>query len=1030
MFLAKLSIDRPVLVTMAILVFVVFGVLAYLGIPLNLMPDVELPYITIQTVYPGAGPREVETQVTTKLEEAVATVPQIDYVQSYSLENVSIVVIAFELSKDVNIASAEVKDKVDAILRDLPSSIDKPSVQKIDFGSSPFMDLVLSGNLSSREMFELADGKLKDRLSQIQGVAQVSFSGGSKREIGVKLSDRIVYENNLSLMQLNQILAAQNLDMPAGNFISGSQEYSVRLKGEFASVNDIAQLEIPTQFGVKKLGQIAEITDGSEEVRQRSIYFNVAKNQIDDNIIRISITKSSDGNVVNIANEVRKALPELQADLPASMQLTVVRDDSDFIRATVSDTLGNIWLGILLTGLILFLFLHDLRSTLIVALSMPISIISTFMFLQIAGFTMNMLTLTGFSTAVGILVTNSVVVIENIFRHKDMGNKRKEASFKGTSEIAVAVLASTLTNIVVFLPIASMSSMIGGFLKEFALTVTFATIFSLIASFTLTPMLASLIIPEKTGSNKFGRKFDAMFDYFSRGYQSFLSKVLRSKKSAVGILVATVVILIVTLMLVPRLGMELMPQMDQGNINVSVELPEGYNLDTTAEVIEEIHSRAGKHKEVEHIITNLGSRGFIDTGTNLASVDIKLVDKKLRKLSTIDMVNLLIAEFADIPNARIKVAVQSGMGAGGDSAINFFLQGQDQDVLEELQVDVMKQLEGTAGLINLDSSSRPGRSEITLYPKRDRMAAIGATVYDLALAMRSSVEGMVTTAYRESGNQYDIKLSLQDSDINHPDKIMNLSIAIHGQSYVLSQLVEMDFAPGVSKLIHLDRYKTIEFTGDVSKGYTSGKVNQDITAQLEKLSLPTGYKFKWGMEAEMLNDTVSDMLRTFILAVLLTYMLLAAILESFGQPLIILSTIPLALIGAIWALLISGMAINMFSMLAMIMLVGIVVNNAILILDYVNVKRKEGVCTHDALLEAGKMKLRPILMSTMSIVIGMIPMAIGVGTAGREFRMSLGIVSIGGLIVSTFLTLIVIPAFYFLSTRNQIEKEICNEQNR
>ncbi|MDD4231886.1 MAG: efflux RND transporter permease subunit [Candidatus Cloacimonetes bacterium] len=769
--------------------------------------------------------------------------------------------------------------------------------------------------------------------------------------------------------------------------------------------------------------------DGQEKVTQKATYFNVKNQVADNNIIRLSITKSSDGNVVNIAEQVRKELPALQSELPPNTLLNVIRDDSEFTRSTVGDTLNTIWMGILLTGLILLLFLHDLRSTIIVALSMPISIISTFIFLQAAGFTLNMLTLTGFSTAVGILVTNSVVVIENIFRHKEMGNGRKEASFKGTAEITIAVLASTLTNIVVFLPMASMKSMVGGFLKEFALTVTFATIFSLISSFTITPMLASIIIPDKAKTNKFGLRFDRIFDRFSDYYLRFMRFVLRNKGTSIGILVVSVLMLFASFLLVPGLGFELMPAMDQGNVTVSVELPEGVSLDETAKVVEEVNQRVSKHNEVEHVVSNIGSQGFINTASNVASTDVKLVDADDRSLTTLDMVGVITKDLADIPNAIIKVSDQSNVGMGG-SGISFFIQGQDQDVLEQLKIDVMDQIRDIPGLLNVDSSSRPGTTELTLYPKREKLAEIGATVYDLAIALRTSIEGMVNTYYRESGNQYDIRLTMPDEDVNHPDKIMNMSMVVNGQSYLLSQLVDISFAAGVYQLIHVDRYKSIEITGNAAKGFSTGQLNGEITKRLNNLQLPNGYRIRWGQEAEMLNETMVDMIRTFLIAVLLTYMLLAAILESFTQPLIILATIPLAIIGVILALFFSGVGINIFSMLAIIMLVGIVVNNAILILDYVNVKRKEGMCSHDALLEAGKMKLKPIIMSTLSIVIGMLPMALGVGSAGKEFRMSMGIVSIGGLVVSTLLTLIVIPAFYYLSTHNEVNKEICNEQNR
>ncbi len=1029
MFLAKISIDRPVLVTMAILVFVVFGAMAYMEMPLNLMPDVELPYVSIMTVYSGAGPREVETQVTAKLEEAAATVPQLDFIQSYSLENVSIILVAFEQGKDINVGSSEVKDKVDGVLRDLPDGVDRPSVQKFDFSSFPFMDLVLSGDMDSREMYELADGKLKERLSQIEGVAQVSISGGAKREIGVEIPNRVVFQNSISPTMLNQILAAHNMDMPAGTFISGNQQYSVRLKGEFSSVQEIENLDIPTMSGPKKLGSLANVIDGQEKVTQKATYFNVKNQVADNNIVRLSITKSSDGNVVNIAEQVRNELPALQSELPPNTQLNVIRDDSEFTRSTVDDTLNTIWLGILLTGLILLLFLHDLRSTLIVALSMPISIISTFIFLQAAGFTLNMLTLTGFSTAVGILVTNSVVVIENIFRHKEMGNGRKEAAYKGTAEITIAVLASTLTNIVVFLPIASMKSMVGGFLKEFALTVTFATIFSLISSFTITPMLASIIIPDKAKTNKFGLRFDRFFDKFSNLYICFMRFVLHNKGTSIGILVISILMLFASFLLVPGLGFELMPAMDQGNVSVNIELPEGVSLDETAKVVEVVNERASKHKEVEHVVSNIGSQGFINTASNVASTDIKLVDADERSLTTLDMVGVIIQDLADIPNAIIKVSDQSNMGMGG-SGISFYIQGQDQEVLEQLKYDIIDKIRDVPGLLNVDSSSRPGSTELTLYPKREKLAEIGATVYDLAVGLRTGIEGMVNTYYREGGNQYDIKLTMPDEDVNHPDKIMNMSVVVNGQSYLLSQLVDVDFAAGVYQLIHVDRYKSIEITGNAAKGYSTGQLNAEITKRLDNLELPSGYRIKWGQDAEMLNETMADMIRTFAIAVLLTYMLLAAILESFTQPLIIMATIPLGIIGVILSLFFSGVGLNIFSMLAIIMLVGIVVNNAILILDYVNVKRKEGMCSHDALLEAGKMKLKPIIMSTLSIVIGMMPMAMGVGSAGREFRMSMGIVSIGGLLVSTLLTLIVIPAFYYLSTQNLKKKEICNEQNR
>lgn len=1017
MFLSKLSIERPVLVTMAILVFVVFGLLAYFDMPLNLMPDIEMPFVSIQVVYPGAGPEEVETQVTNRIEEAIATVSNIDHVQSYSLESVSITIVAFNLDKDVDVANQEVKDKVDAILRELPSSAEKPKVQKFNFSAFPFMEVILSGNIDSRELFELADTTVKERFSQIDGVAQVNITGGAKRQIDVKLTDSAVFENRLPIAQLMQILPAQNMDMPAGNFNRGSQEYSVRLKGQFSSVDEIGEARVPSGYLMKKLSDIASIKDSSEDVRRKAVYYNVPQNKIQNNVVLLSLIKSSEGNIVEIAKQLRKELPSIQNSLPAGTTLNIIRDESDMTKATVDDTLNNIWMGILLTGLILFLFLHDLRSTFIVALSMPISVISTFVFLQIMGFTMNILTLMGLSTSVGILVTNSVVVIENIFRHKDMGKTRKEAADKGSSEIAVAVLASTLTNIVVFLPIASMTSMVGQFFKEFALTVTFATVISLASSFTITPMLASMIIPEGKTAGRWGKKFDAIFDKFAGIYSKFLGAVLKSKNRSFGIMVAMVIVLIGSFALFPVIGMELFPAVDQGSVSVKVELPQGYNLDETAKVLDQIHKRLGKYKEIEHVITNLGSMGRIDTGVNLASAELKLVDKKHRKRSSAQLATVITKDLADIPNAKIQVGMQQFMGGGGSAPIEFYLKGQDNQKLEEIKKQYLQALEGTPGMLNLDTSSRLGRPEITITPKRDQMALTGAMVYDLAIALRAAVEGFVTTQYSEGGNQYDIKISIDEEYVNSPEKLMQLTLPIHGQNYLLSQLADISFEAGANRVTHMDRYRTIVFSADLDGDSKLGNVVSEIKNRTSNVKLPAGYEMAWGGNAEMLSDTVADMLKTFLLAVLLTYMLLAAILESFAQPLLIMATVPLGMIGVFWALLLTGQALNIFSMMASIMLVGIVVNNAILILDHVNMRRKEGLNSHDALIEAGELKLKPIIMSTLSIIIGMLPMALGIGESLKEFRQSMGVVSIGGLIVSSFLTLIIIPAFYYLTTK-------------
>lgn len=1007
------------MISMGLIVFLIFGILAYFGLSLDLFPDVEIGYVTVQTVYPGAGPREIESQVTKKIEDAVATISKIDWIRSYSMDSVSIVILRFEIGKDADVATQEVKDKVDAILNELPDDAETPIAEKFDIRAMPVLDILLSGKMELRELYELADKRLEDRFSQIEGVARVDLVGGQEREIRVELDNRVVFENAISLARLSQILQVQNMDMPGGQFQQRSQEYAVRLKGELNSIEVIKELEVPTAFGMKKLGRIADIRDTGAEIRERTTYFDNSRKLKQANVVLMSIIKSVDGNTVDMAREMRERLPGIEADLPAGCKLSMTNDESVFIEASVEDTLGNIFLGILLTGLVLLFFLHDLRSTIIAALAMPFSIISTFLLLRVSGFSLNIMTLMGFSTAVGILVTNSVVVLENIFRHRELGLDRRGAAGKGTAEIAVAVIASTMTNIVVFLPIASMTSLVGQFFKEFALTVTFATLFSLLVSFTLTPMLASLIIPEtEAKKHPIGQRLEKLFRLVERGYRKILAVILANRLRSFLVIGASFLLFILSFFSAARVGFEFMPALDQGDIRMDVELPQGYNLEETAKLVGKIEEKIEAHPEVKHILTQLGSISETDIGTNLANIMVKLVDAEKREITSIEAANLFIKELSDIPNARIRVAAVSP-GGGGDAPIQFFLMGQDVDQLEVYKNEIIAKIKTIDGLVNLTTSSRAGKPEITLVPDRKKLADVGLTVFDLAMTLRSAVEGIEATKYKEAGEEYDIRVVMKEDSVDTPEEVGNIAVAASTGVFRLSQLAEVEFAEGYSKILHNDKFKAIEFTGYTAPGYPLGDVAGKIRERIGEMQFPGGYKVDWGGDVKMMQEAGIDMLRTFIIAFLLTYMLLAAILESLTQPLMILGTVPMALIGVFVALDITGKTMNIISMMAIVMLLGIVVNNAILMLDYTNILRREGKGVTEALLEACPTKLKPILMATIAVILGMLPMALGIGAAGKEFRQPMGIVSIGGLIVSAALTLVVIPAIYNLTTRRK-----------
>ncbi len=1026
MFLAKLSIKRPVLTTMLILVFLIFGGLAYFGLNLNQMPDVEIPFVSIQTIYPGAGPKEIETQVSQEIEDAVATVSEIKRIESYSLDGVSIIIMEFDLTKDVDVANQEVKDKIDQILNELPEDAEEPLVQKVDFKAFPIMDVILSGDLSSQELYDVADKTLKDRFSQIKGVAKVDITGGQEREIKVRFNNKVAYENMISLPQFLQIMNVNNMDIPGGYLQIEDQEYTVRLEGKYQDIDEIRNLRVPTAFGLKRLEQIATVVDTGKKIRQKAIFFDNETKTRDKNVVRIGVVKSPDGNIVNVAERVRKELPGIREVLPEGANVDIVNDRSDFIKSAVNDTMSNILLGVLFTSLILLIFLHDVRSTIIVALSMPTSIISTFLLFQLFDMSLNMMSLMGLSVSVGVLVANSVVVIENIFRHKEMDKSNKKASYQGTREITVAVIAATMTNIAVFLPVAAMSSMVGRFLAELALAASFATIFSLLMSFTLTPMLASLILPEKKKEKGALAGFLERIEKKSETlYQKALGKALQNKFVSLAIIVLSLLLVLASgIYFLPKLGFEFMPPFDEGRIQIITELPTGYNLKETANVMQKIETRLSKREEVEQIITDLGKKSDVDIGANLAIMDVKIIGKQYRDYSTEDEVNRIIKELADVPNAKIKVRSQENIGMGG-SPIQMFLLGQDLNKLETLKDTVMKKIEDVPGLINLDNSSRTGKPEITIYPDRKKLADVGITTMELATTLRASIEGIVSSQYKEYGREYDIAVTLNEATVNTPDKIGAITVVGQTGAYRLSELADIEFTSGYTKILHRDQYVAIQFTGSNAPDVPLGNVTEEIQKRIDKIDLPSGYSFKWSGNTEMMYAMIQDMIFALILATILTYMLLAAILESFAQPLYILVTLPLALIGVFLSLYIAGIAMNMVSLMAIVMLIGIVVNNAILILDYANIlRREEGKMPKEALLIAGPTKLKPIIMSTVAIILGMLPMALGIGAAGAEMRQALGIVSIGGLIISTSLTIFVIPAFYYVfSLSKSVEKE-------
>ena len=703
MFLSSLSIKRPVLVSMVLAALIVFGIVGFLNLPLELFPEVNAPYITVTTAYPGASPADVESQITTPIEDQVSAIGQIDYIQSYSMDNVSLVLVVFKLGKDADIARQDVSAAVERAANTLPDDAQKPTVEKLNLAAAPVVNLLVTGNMKPTQLHDIASNRISDQIAQIQGVGRVNLIGGQQREIHVTFDNRVLFTNSVTLAQVMGYLKGSNLDMPSGSITAAGSDYGVRMEGTITGLDQLRSLEIPTASGRKRLDRLAAVSDNHKKVRERITYFDVPAGQGYTDALRMSVIKTPDANTTQVVSRVLDRVKQLRNSLPAGVQIRVVSEEATQVKNTVNDTLWNIITGIGFTALILLLFLHDIRSTFIVMLTMPLSIVPTFLVLNALGITLNLLSLMGLATAVGVLVMNSVIVLENIFRHKEAGHGRKEAADRGTSEIAVAVIASTLTNIAVFLPIANMSGIFGQIIADFAVTVAIATVFSLLISFTMTPMLAALILPDQVKrERRISRALEAMFKRWEKGYHAILERVLKRRLAAGVVLLVAVAAFIGSMMLASFLSVEFAPVVDSGKVNITVELPQGTPLATTQNTVDTIEKRIRTRSDVKSILATVGRISDTQVGTNRASINVNLIPVEKRKSNQV-IASAIIRTLSDIPNATIQVQAVSSF-QGGQAPVSFFLYGDNLKKLESISGDLTGEMDSIPGLVNVSNS--------------------------------------------------------------------------------------------------------------------------------------------------------------------------------------------------------------------------------------------------------------------------------------------------------------------------------------
>ncbi len=1013
MFLSNSSISRPVAMSCFIIAMTLLGMNAYRKLGLELMPKMDIPYVTVQVEYSGATPADVEVDVVKRIEDAVASVDGLKHMTSSCLENFANIVIEFTLETDVDIAANDVRQKVDAIVDDFPDGVDSPVILKVDINATPIVTLALTGDLTITELYDYADQELSDRLSSIPGVANVDVIGGAEREIHVILDREKVAAAGLSSLDVVSALEGGVLTVPAGRVQDLGNEYNIRFDGEYEDFRDIANLQVAGRDGARRyVRDLGHVEVASDEIRQAS-FINGRP------CIGLQVVKRADANAVEVVNTVRERLEEIRNFLPGGSELIWVSDDGEFIEETFQSTMSNVRDGVILTAIILFLFLMNPRSTLVVAISMPLTIIISIFFMQLSGFTFNNSTMMALGLSVGTLVTNSIVVMESVAAQLETGASSWDAARNGANDVAVAVLASAGTNIVVLLPIGLMGSMVGMVFRPFAMTTLYANLASLLISFTLVPILCGVILrPVKQTSllTRIGNWSNGKIDGLAKRLGSGMRYMGRHRWAAASLLLASVLVLAHALSMLSDIGFSMFPDIDRGDINVKLEYPTQQNLDQTIERVREVENMLAKLPGVTHIYTDIGKikaiTGSPSEGTFLAAVQVKFVDKTYREENIFELMDRISDLLAAYPDAVVTPSIPNILGQE-TIPITMAVSGLDLDTLESVVTQTHQLVSQDERYVRPSTSVRKPRQEIQILPRRALLADAGITAAQLGSMLRTNLDGTKTAQYKSGARSYDIRVKFSpESGISQVEQFqIPLS---NGQSVMLPQYADISVKPAPVIITRYDKMRMAAMYASLDPNFPLGNAVNDVTRIVEEHGLlPSGYSFTFLGMAELMDEALAEFAEAILTAIVLTYLVLAASLESFTRPFYIMMTVPLALIGMLWALRLSHMSVNSMVLLGGVLLIGIVVNNAVLLIDHTQQLVREGMNEGEAMVQAMTLEFRPIIMITIAAALGMMPLAIATGL-GSELSVGIGMSSVGGIIVSGILTLIVIPAAFVL----------------
>lgn len=1014
MNLPDLAIKRPIFISCIFILSIILGIFSLSRLGVDLFPNVNFPVVVISTNFMGASPEEIESLISKPIEDTLSTLPGIQKISSDNSEGISVVITEFTLETNSREAEQLVKDKMFTLRSRLPEDASDPYIRSFDPMEQPILVLSITADLASTDLYDLADQEIRPLIEQIKDVGSVNLFGGRRKEIHVLLDRELLKKKGISATAVVSQLGASGKNIPAGKSKTGERESIVRTIGEYNSVKSVENSlvyfygnEVPTR--VKDVGRV---TEGLEDEFSRTL--------VNGNpALTLRVLKRSGSNTVEVAENVKKRINKINSDLKSRFKdfdITIVHDGGEPIKKNVNDVKESILLGIFLTIIVVFLFLGNIRSTLITGLALPNSLLGAFILMAIAGFTVNIMTLLALSLTVGLLIDDAIVVRENIFRHIELGKTPKEAASFGTKEVTLAVISTSLTVMAVFGPIAFMDGIIGQFFKEFGLTVCFAMLISLLDALTMAPMLSAYFAgkTKNVTKNRFSILISIILNYFEQ-FQIWLQKIyikslgftLNKPLITLG---SALLIFILSFGALYKIPKTFIPSQDTGEFNVSLELPPGTPLEKTNNVAIDLDKIIRSHPEVHRTIVTIGGR----TGeVNEGRISVELTPINKRKASTNEMKALIRVDLKAFEFARAKIS--GGGGRGTNQPFNVNIIGSDIAVLKNISHEIILRLKENKDLKDVDMNYREGTPEFKISLDKNKAEEYGVNPSIIGQELRTQIEGAVPALYKINGKEYNIRVRLKEDQRNIKESFAGILIPNINQRLIrLTDVASGKEELGPTTISRQNRSRYIQISADIdSKGKGLGHAIQNLKSKFEKseIKLPQGVSYEFVGQAENLQELISNILMAGIMAILFIYLVLASLYESFIIPFAILLVLPLAICGAFYALAITGSSLDLFSMIGCIMLLGVATKNSILLVDYINNQIQKGLELKEAIIEAGKVRLRPIIMTSLALIAGMLPLAIGLNEASRE-RGSMGIAVIGGLISSTLLSLIVIPAAY------------------